>query len=58
MRVQNHVEGGKTEWSVLVSSGMKLIFFLVAGKVLFYGFRMRMTLITEVLVTEEQVRME
>lgn len=44
--------------NVLVSSGMKLIFFLVAGKVLLYGFRMKITLITEVLVIEEQERME
>ena len=32
--------------NVLVSAGIKLIFFLVAGIVLCFGFRMRIMLIT------------
>ena len=38
--------GFPRDWSVLVSAGIELIFFLVAGTVLCFGFSVRILLIT------------
>jgi len=40
------MDGGKRNEFVLVLAGIELIFFLVTGILLYFGFSMRITLIT------------